>query len=149
MEKFSKALNGYNPKEVNAFLDDVIGKIEQMVQNIKSKETEIAELKKELSSCTEHLNRYKDLELSLNKTILAAQDSGEQIRRIARREAEMVINDARNNANRIINDALMKAEKTEYEMQLMKRNTNVFKKRLKGILESQLELIDDIEVLEI
>lgn len=149
MEKFSKTLNGYNPKEVNAFLDDVIMKIEHMVTNIKKKELEIIELKSQITTAQEQINRYKDIETTLNKTILAAQDSGEQIRRIARHESEIIINDARNNANRIINDALVKSEKAEYEVQLMRRNANVFKKRLRGIIESQLELIDDIEVLEI
>lgn len=149
MEKFSKTLNGYNPKEVNAFLDDVIMKIEHMVTNIKKKELEIIELKSQITTAQEQINRYKDIETTLNKTILAAQDSGEQIRRIARHESEIIINDARNNANRIINDALIKSEKAEYEVQLMRRNANVFKKRLRGIIESQLELIDDIEVLEI
>lgn len=149
MEKFSKTLNGYNPKEVNAFLDDVIMKIEHMVTNIKKKELEIIELKSQITTAQEQINRYKDIETTLNKTILAAQDSGEQIRRIARHESEIIINDARNNANRIINDALIKSEKAEYEVQLMRRNANVFKKRLRGIIESQLELIDDIEILEI
>lgn len=149
MNKFSKTLNGYSPFEVNAFVDDVINKTEQMITNIKNKDHEIMELKKQIRNYLEQINNYKELEITLNKTLLMAQDSGEQIRRMARREAEMVINDAKNNANRIINDALIKAEKAEYEADMMKRNANVFKKRLKGIIESQLELIDDIEVLEI
>ena len=38
MEKFSRTLRGYNPKEVNALLDKVIGQFEQMVANLDDKD---------------------------------------------------------------------------------------------------------------
>ena len=49
----------------------------------------------------------------MNKTIVAAQESGEQIGRIAKQRRCAAID--KNNANRIISDALLRAEKVEFD----------------------------------
>ena len=46
MEKFNRTLRGYDPDEVNSFLDKVIGQVEGMVSQIKEKDARIAELDK-------------------------------------------------------------------------------------------------------
>src|SRR5574344_813920 len=99
MEKFSMKVQGYDPKEVNAFLDDVIIQFDKMIKELKNSREKITDIEKEKEILTEQINRYRALELTMNKTISAAQDSGEQIRRIAKQESEMIVSDARNNAN--------------------------------------------------
>ena len=44
MEKFNRTLRGYDPIEVNQFLDHVIKQVEKMVDDIKEKDARIAEL---------------------------------------------------------------------------------------------------------
>ena len=44
MEKFNRTLRGYDPIEVNQFLDQVIRQVERMVNDIKVKDARIAEL---------------------------------------------------------------------------------------------------------
>ena len=44
MEKFTRTLRGYDPDEVNHFIDQVISQVEIMVNDIKSKNKKIAEL---------------------------------------------------------------------------------------------------------
>ena len=78
-----------------------------------------------------------------------AQKTADQMRLSANEQAEAIINESKNNANRIINEALLKAEKTRYEADMLRRNLVVYKKRLKGVLETQMDLIDDIEKIEI
>lgn len=163
MEKFNKTLRGYNPKEVNAFLDEVIGQVEKMVSELREKEKKITELElsvndgsksiallnKTIAGQEEQINRYKALELTLNKTIVVAQDSGEQIRRMAKQEGDFIVNEARGNANRIVNDALLRAEKLEFEISNMRKNVSIFKKKLGNILDEQRALVDDIEILDL
>lgn len=38
MEKFNRALRGYDPEEVNAFLDQVITQVEKMIAEGKEKD---------------------------------------------------------------------------------------------------------------
>lgn len=149
MEKFNKTLHGYNPKEVNAFLDEVIVQVEKMVSDLKEREAAIVELQKDRSILLEQINRYKAIETTMNKTIVAAQDSSEQIRRIAKQESEIIIGEARSNANRIIGDALLRAEKTEFEAARIRKNISVFKRKLRSVIESQLEVVDEIETLDL
>ncbi|MDD3048446.1 MAG: DivIVA domain-containing protein [Bacilli bacterium] len=149
MDKFNKTLRGYNPVEVNAFLDEVIGQVEKLVSDRKAKDAKFVEMEKLISDLQEQVERYKAVEITLNKTIVAAQDSGEHIRRIARQESDMIVNEARKNSNRIINDSLLRAEKIEYESLNLQRNMSLFKKRLRGIIESQLELVDEIDQIKL
>ena len=52
------------------------------------------------------------------------------------------------NASRIVNESLLKAEKTEMEAEMLKRNIKIFKRKLRGLIEAQLEMVDDIEQVE-
>ena len=49
MDRFSRTLHGYNPEEVNKFLDDVIVQVERIIESNKEKDKEIEKLKKEVS----------------------------------------------------------------------------------------------------
>lgn len=141
MRKFNKTLRGYNPIEVNAFVEEVINQVENMVKQLNQKDSDINNLK-------ERLSHYQNIEGTLNRALFAAEQASDQIKKVARQETTMLIDDARKNANRIVNEALMKAEKAEYEAALIQKNVTVFKRRLRSIIESQLEVIDDIEKIE-
>ena len=145
MKKFSRSINGYNINEVNSFIDDIIKKVENIIkeeENIKKelnlKDNKINELEKEI----EH---YKLLEKELNTSIYTAKESGDYIKRLAKTERDAIIMDARKNANRIISDALMRAEKTEFNAQLLKKNIDLFKSRVRTMLNQQLDIIDDLD----
>ena len=142
MEKFSTSFTGYKKEEVNAFVADVIKQVESMIGDMKAKDVEIEQLK-------QSLEKYKNMEQTFNKTLLMAEDTSNQIRRLARDESATIIADARKNASRIVNEALIQAEKTQAESAQLKRNIITFKRRLRTILESQLDLVDDIEHLDI
>lgn len=141
MERFNTGFAGYKKDEVNKFVADCIKQVEAMLESLKSKDAEIESLKRDLQ-------KYKDLEDSLNKAILMAEDASSQMRKIANEESIRIINDAKRNASKIVNEALMQAEKTQMENAQLKRNIVTFKRRLKTILESQLDLVDDIEHLD-
>lgn len=152
MEKFNRTLRGYDPVEVNQFLDQVIRQVEKMVNEMKDKDARIKELEaleEENVALKEKLVQYTRTEETLNKAILMAQKTSDQMRLAAHRESELIVDDAKKNANRIVNEALLRAEKTEMEADMLKRNINVFKRRLKDIVESQLEVIKDIEKVEL
>lgn len=165
MEKFNIVNNGYSIDEVNSFLDKLITRFEEMIREISDKNNTISALKKEKLELLKNndtralelenqnlrikLEQYKNMEETLNKAILMAQKTSDQMRSSAHEDANVIINEAKNNANRIVNDALIKCEKIQSETDLLRRNLVVFKKRLRGVLETQLELVDDIDKVEI
>ena len=152
MEKFSRVLRGYDPEEVNVFLDNVIAIVESMVKEIEKKDKQIEEnshLQEENASLKDKVNQFSAMEENLRKAILMAEKTSEQIKLTAYQERDIIVSDAKKNANRIINEALIKAEEIEKETDQLRRNMIVFKKRLKEALETQLELVEDIEKIEI
>lgn len=142
MKKFKRSLRGYNTKEVNAFVNEVVSQVELMVNQIKEKDLKIQAL-------NANLLKYKNMEETLNKSIVMAQETSEQMRRMARIESENIISDAKKNANKIVNDALTRASKVEAETAVLKKNIHVFKTRLKNIIEQQLQMVDDMDNLDI
>ena len=138
MKKFKKALRGYNVKEVNAFINEVICQVEKMIAEDNRKTMIINNQNKELQN-------YKNMEESLKKSIVMAEETASQMKKMARIESESIINDAKKNANKIVSDALIRAQKIEAESAVIKKNISIFKTRLKNIIEQQLQIVDDIE----
>ena len=149
MEKFSYEANGYNRMQVNQFINDVIVQTEGIIKKCKIQSEEVTNLKNEVASLQAELKHYKDLEDTLKKAIMKAEETSDNIKRMARDESEMIVSDAKHNANRIVNEALLKAEKIENNAQILEKNMKIFKRKLKIIMEQQMAVVDEIEVLEL
>ena len=142
MKKFSYEENGYNRSEVNQFISDVIKQTEGIIKKCRVQSEEIEKVKKELS-------HYKSLEENLKTAIIKAEETGDNIKRMAREEHELIVKDAKNNASRIVNEALLRAEKIENQADTLERNMRIFKRKLKVIMEQQMAVVEEIEVLEL
>ena len=142
MEKFSYEANGYNRGEVNQFISDVITQTEGIITRCKQQNKDIEKLKAEL----EH---YKMLENTLKTAIIKAEETGDNIKRMAREESELIVTDAKHNASRIVNEALLKAERIENNAEILEKNMKIFKRKLKLIMEQQMAVVEEIEVLEL
>ena len=142
MKKFSISLNGYDKVEVNKFVNEVTKEYESMLNKMKSKDKEIELLKEQLAY-------YKGLESTLNRAVLVAEDSSNQMKKIAKEEAKNINEAAKKNASHIINDALIKAQKTELEADEIRRSLKIYKTRIKKAIEEQLIIVDDVDNIEI
>lgn len=152
MERFSITRHGYNIDEVNGFLDKVISKVERMVSEIKEKDAKIMELSKleaENKTLKEKISRYEKMEVTLQRAIVMAEKTSEQIKINAHNESETILEDAKGKANRIINEALLKAEKAENEANMLRRNINIFKRRVKDIISAQMDVVDEMEDIDL
>ncbi len=142
MDKFHLEANGYSRSEVNKFIDEVIENTETMIKRVKSQQIEINNLKEELV-------KSKNKEETLNGAMYKAEEASTNIKKQAMDEARIIVEDARRNASRIVNDALLRAEKIELKADNLERNARIFKKKLKLVIEQQLEMVDEIEILDI
>ena len=138
MKRFTIVQNGYNVEEVNRFIDIVIKRLEKL-------NNENAMLQTKISSLEEKLKEEKVSEIKVTEAIMAARDTSDRIKSLAREEANMIVEEARNNANAIVHEALLNAEKTEHEAMLLKKNITVYKNRVKNIIKSQLEIAEDLD----
>lgn len=145
MRKFKRSIAGYDVNEVNAFVDDVIRKVENIIKEEEKIKRDIYDKNTKIKELEATLEKYKIMENNLNNSILEAKNNVEYIKRVAKSEGDAIISEARKNANRIISDALIRAEKTQYEAELLKKNVNLFKSRVRVMLNQQLDLIDDLD----
>ena len=148
MDKFTQVRKGYDPVEVNAYFDKVIDQVELLVKELKIKNERIKELEQyeqENKVLKDKLDQYIRNENNLNNTIILAQRTSDQIKVSAQQEKDILLDDARKSASRIVNEALMRAEKIEYDTKRLQKNVDLFKKRLRDIIETQLSLVEEID----
>lgn len=138
MKKFNTVFRGYDKGEVQSFLDEVIKNYELLLR--KSQKTQ-----EENKRLTEQIAYYQDIEDRMNRAIYSAESAGDQIKKSARHEADQLIIEARHNASRIINDALLRAEKAQNHADQLKRNTEMLKRRLRQIIQNQLDVIEEMD----
>ena len=137
MKKFGTSLYGYNKKDVNDFVAEVIQEYESMLNNLKA----VNEENKRLIAENE---RYKDMQGSFNKAILVAEDASNQIKKMAKDEYKSIVEEAKKNASRIVNEALLRANKIESDSEDLRRKIMLLKRRLRQEIEASLESIEDI-----
>ena len=134
MKRFSIVNNGYNIDEVNNFIDVVIKKLEKLSQENSDYLIQLEKLKKE---------NNQNLELKISKALIAAQETTDKMKELAKVEAELIVKEAKDNASAIIQEALINAEKTEQDYQLLKKKYNVYKSRVESLVKAQLELLEE------
>ena len=134
MKRFSIVNNGYNIEEVNNFIDIVIKKLEKLSQDNSNYLVQLEQLKKE---------NNQGMELKISKALLAAQETSDKMKELAKAEADLIIKEAKDNASAIVQEALVNAQKTEQEYALLKKKYNVYRTRVESLVKAQLELLEE------
>ncbi len=91
----------------------------------------------------EKLSHFNTIESTLNKSILVAQETAEEVKNNANKEAKLIIKEAEKNADRIINEALSKSRRLAIEVEELKKQAKVFRTRMKMIVQAQLDMIEN------
>lgn len=142
MEKFHYETNGYNKEEVNDFIKKVISETEGIINKCEEQKDKIKVLE-------EQSNTYRIVEETLKQSLINAEKTSDDLKKVANERANIIISDAKNDASRIINDALLRAEKIDEQTDILERNIKIFKRKLKIIVEQQLAVVEEIEVLDL
>lgn len=134
MKRFSIVNNGYNIEEVNNFIDIVIRKLEKLSQDNNNYLMQLEKLKKESN---------QNVDMKVAKALVAAQETTDKMKELAKAEAELIVKEAKDNASAIVHEALVNAQKTEQEYELLKKKYNVYKSRVESLVKAQLELLKE------
>ena len=92
-KRFTKTIKGYNVDEVDDFLDQVTLEYEKLYK-------ENAEFKSKFEQQNKELEHYKTVEHTLQNTLLMAQSTAEDIKTMAQKQADQIIDDARAEAQK-------------------------------------------------
>ena len=139
MKRFSIVNSGYNIDEVNQFIDIVIKKLEKLSDDNTSYLQQLETLKKQSN---------QTIDMKVAKALVAAQETTDKMKELAREEADLIIKEAKDNASAIVQEALVNAQKTEQEYELLKKKCNVYRAKMESLAKAQLELCKDIDDIE-
>ncbi|MCZ8518791.1 MULTISPECIES: DivIVA domain-containing protein [Paenibacillus] len=133
-KEFSRSFRGYDEDEVNEFLDQVIKDYEALIRENK-------ELQNQLMTIQERLDHFANIEETLSKTIIVAQEAADEVKHNSKKEAQLIIKEAEKNADRIINESLSKSRKISMEIEELKKQASIYRTRFRTLIEAQLELL--------
>jgi len=118
-KEFSRKLRGYDEDAVNEFLDQIIKDYEALIRENK-------ELQNHANSLQDKLDHFANLEETLSKTIIVAQEAADEVKSNAKKEAQLIVKEAEKNADRIVNDALAKSRKVALEVEELKKQSSIY-----------------------
>lgn len=125
MDKFNTTQNGYDKKEVNKFIDDIITRVEEMVNEIALKDQAI-------KSYQEAIKKNEALVKEMSEQLHKLSNDEKSLITKAQKESEKIINDAKMQADLIVSECLMEAKKSEVRL----NNLNNEIERLKQMKET-------------
>ena len=97
-KKFSKQMmNGYSVEEVDDFLDELTVDYEKTYKQSSELKTRVDELEKSLL-------HYKTIEDTLQNTLVMAQTTAEEVKEVARQQAEQIVKEAEGNARKSVDE---------------------------------------------
>jgi cell division initiation protein len=142
-KEFGRSFRGYDEDAVNEFLDQVIKDYEALIRENK-------DLQNQVTTLQERLDHFANIEETLSKTIIVAQEAADEVRNNAKKEGQLILKEAEKNADRIINESLARSRKIALEIEELKKQASVYRTRFRTLVEAQLELLskDDWKVLE-
>lgn len=137
--EFKKTIRGYDPVEADAFLEMVSDELEALIREKNELSDEVLKLKTQLRD-------YQNVEKTLQQTLVTAQETITQSKENSSRAAEMLIREAELNAEKVVRDARLRLAEMKNELVVIKAQKDSFARRLKHLLESQIELIEVLEL---
>ena len=137
-KKFSKQMmNGYSVEEVDEFLDE-------LGVDFAKKYKELNEVNKKVEDLENSLTHYKTIEDTLQNTLLMAQSTAEEVKNVAKQQAEQIIAEAKTvaqkDADTLERDITLKRK----ELEDLQKQFDIYKAKMESLLVSQLELIKEI-----
>lgn len=137
-KKFSKQMmNGYSVEEIDDFLDELTKDYEKIYK-------EVAEYKNKVVDLQESLTKYKNIEGTLQNTLVMAQSAADEVRTLAKQQAEQIISEAQSTAKQEVKQLEQEIALKKKEMEDVQKQFDVYKAKMESLLISQLELLKDV-----
>lgn len=130
-----KTGRGYQKKETDEFLHEIF-------QDYESLYRENMELKDKVNVLSDGLQYYKDLEKTLQKTLVVAEKAAEETTKVSQKRAEGIEQKARITAQAMVNEAQREAEKIYQSIKSLSQQYESYRIQCKQLACAQLEMLD-------
>ena len=134
---FSRAMRGYNPVEVDEYIEFLIGKYTELYR-------ENDELERKLKSTVTKLDEIKGEEDSIRSALIDAKRAASKIKSDAEERAEAIIRSAKSSCNTILADFNAKIESGRATLTALKSDTLALKQELFERYSEHIKYIDTL-----
>jgi cell division initiation protein len=138
-QRFAIKMRGYDQAEVETFLEMVSDEYEALMNEKNRLHEDATKLKVQLRD-------YQQVEKTLQDTLMNAQENVSQARENSKREAQIIIREAELKSEKVLDEAKEKLDRMRNDLTILRAQKESFAKRLRHLLESQVELIKVLEI---
>ena len=147
-KEFKKVLRGYREEEVDEFLDLVKEDYEKLYRDN-------CDLKEKIRLYQDQMNKYENIEQTLNATLITAQSAASDICNAANKKSKITVEEAELKARQIIEEAELKARQireqahndvieVRQEYASIVKEFKLFREKFKLLLRDEIKSIDEI-----
>ena len=137
-KRFAKQMvNGYSVEEVDDFLDELTIDYEKIYK-------QVGEATKKASDMEEELKKYKNIENTLQNTLVMAQTTADEIKELAKQQADQIVKEAQGTAKQEVIEIEQSIVTKRKELEDLEKQIDVYKAKMESLLISQLELLKDM-----
>ena len=125
-KKFAKQMmNGYSVEEVDNFLDELTLDYEKLYKEVNESKSRITELES-------GIKKYQNLESTLQNTLIMAQSTAEEIKKVAKQEADQLIKDAQGTAKQQVMELEQQLIIKKKELEDLQKQFDVYKAKMES-----------------
>lgn len=132
---FSSQIRGYSKDEVNAFLEELASDYEKIYREHRAMEEEMDIIRTKLRN-------YEKMESTMSHTLVMAQETADNVKKNAHKEAELSIQEAQSEAQKIVSDAEAARRKMNADLLKAEGDMNLYIEKLLSNFKSALALIE-------
>jgi cell division initiation protein len=160
-KEFRNGFRGYDPNQVDDFLDTVADEFERNYN-------ENQRMREETNGLRERLQQFEDLEGSIRAALVHAEQAANDLRRSAnreaedvrqsarreaeavrqnaRREAELTVKDAQNRSHQMLADSASRIERVQDSYEALQDAKRSFANDFRHLLKTYMEMMESMEV---
>ena len=136
-QTFSTRWKGFDPAEVQAFLEVVTNDLEEIATENNTLKDEAKRLRSELD---EHVGR----EQNLKETMVTAQRLADEIRQHAEEKGKLLVAEAEVRAEKILDATHRRAAKISEDISELKRQRMSLEAAIRATIQSHLSMLDGL-----
>ncbi|HSG49365.1 MAG TPA: DivIVA domain-containing protein [Longimicrobiales bacterium] len=131
---FGKGVRGYNPQEVDSFLELVAERLEELVK-------ENLTLRERADRLSEQVTAQTGRERAVHEALVTAQQLREEIQATAQREAQLILKEAQSQAREVVAQGERKAAERADALHELERRRKRFLGSFRQFLERELDAV--------
>ncbi len=137
-KQFTKSFKGYNAGEVDDFLDEISKDYDTMMR-------ELLDLKEKINDLEAKNEQYEYLENALQEVLVVAKETTDNMKSLARKEAEQIIQEANLQVVDTLNSVNEEITQKNIALDKLKKESQIYKAKVESVLISALEMMRELD----